>query len=197
MAIRGLSLAEREAHVLKSDPAHIDNIRTEAYQRLVRAGNSVPTDDERIDMEDAVREEVGKPTVFYIGVLTKADRIELGDMTNTPTMKDNGISIGNRRTQRSYEAVRRGLRGWENFLDENGRNIPFKEGTTQAGAGFAKVMHDDCFAYLPVDVVHELADAIFARNGMSPDFEKKFASQSRPADALPSAIGDVTTAPTN
>jgi hypothetical protein len=197
MAIRGLSLAEREPHVLKSDPAHPDNIKTEAYQRLLATGNAVPSDEELAEMEGKVREEIGQPTVFYLGVLTKADRIELGDMTNTPTMKGDGISIGNRRTQRSYEAVRRGLRGWDNFLTEEGRPIPFKEGTMQAGAGFAKVLHDECFAYLPVDVVHELSDAIFLRNGMSPDLEKKSASQSRPADALPFASGAAETAPTN
>jgi hypothetical protein len=190
MAVRGVSLAEREQHILKDDPAHPDQIIKETEKRL----SAIPfaeREARRPSIEDNVREEAGKPTVFFIGNLTKADRVELGDMTNAPIMRDGGIIMDSRRVKRAYELVQRGLKGWENFLDASGRVVAFQEGTIQnAGAGFSKGVHPEVLAHLSQEQMLELANAVLDKNGMRTELEKNFAGASQPSAANPSVTGD-------
>lgn len=145
MAIKGLSLAEKEAYILKDDPGHPDN----------------------------VGESGEKPTIFYIGNLTQTDRVEIGDITMTPTMSNTGVSMSMQRMKKTYLTVQRGLKGWENFTDEAGKPIPFEQGTDKDGTGkFRPVVKDDGMLRLSSDVIFELAEAVLVKNGMTKELVK-------------------------
>lgn len=148
MAIHGLSLAESEEYILPEDPGHPEHVE---YKKAVAAGNAPAT-----------------PTVFKIGNLTKQDRTLLGDMTNAPTMQAGTLTMSNKRTHRSYETVQRGLRGWSNLLTPEGKPIPFKTESLPDGlGGFMAVVSDESMLALPTPVIHQLAEQIMARNGLT------------------------------
>jgi len=181
MAIKGVSLAEKEPIILKSDPAHPDQIKKELKKRLADIGDPDRRDEEKPRIEDAIKEEAGEPTVFHIGNLSRADRIELGDLNATPTLKDGGISMQMRRTQRAYALVERGLVGWENMLSGTGRAVAFKKGTGQVGdSSFKAVVSDECMSHLSQEVVIELSEAILKKNGMTSDMVGNSEGQSPP-----------------
>jgi len=169
MAIHGVSLAEREEVILKSDPGHPDNPE---YKAAVEAGRTPE-----------------KPTKFFIGNMTKADKIELGDIGTSPTMRDGAITMENHRTKRAYTAVQRSLKGWDNFII-NGKKVPFEEGTVATASGqLVAGASDGSMAKLPLDVVHELSDIILEKNGMTRQAEKNFASLLQPSAGASSETG--------
>ena len=175
MAIRGVSMAETEEVILPSDPGNPENT---AYKTAVKLG-----------------QEPEKPTKFIIGNLTQACRVEIGDMTTTPTMRDGGVTMEMKRTKRAYETVRRGLRGWSNFVDDKGKVIPFEEGTIPTAGGFIKGASDNSLAHLPQEILFELAVKILEKNGMTKAMEGNFGGVSPQSPGDNSVIGDVTAAP--
>lgn len=177
MAIRGVNLAEKEAWVHPEDPGHEDH---PDYKAAVEKG-----------------EEPEKPTIYYLGNLTASDRIELGDMGATPTMRDGGITMSLRNTQRAYEVVKRGLKGWDNQLDHDGKPAKFEEGTLRtATGGFQKCADDASMIHLPQQIISDLATQILKKNGMTNELEKKFEGASLQSAGLSSVIGDAPAAPT-
>lgn len=67
-------------------------------------------------------------TVFLLGQLTPKDEANIMDkLTSIPVRRDGAeasdasINLGSQ----INEALRLGLRGWRNFLDENGNDVPF------------------------------------------------------------------------
>lgn len=173
MAIRGVSLAEREEITLPHDPSH----------------------PKHPDCIKALKEgrDPGEPTKFFIGNLTKACRIEVGDLSTSPTMKDGGVTMELRRTKRAYTIVQRGLAGWENMLDHSGKVAKFELSTIQTGAGFVKAASDAAMQQLSVDDIDALARAILDKNGMTRQAEGNSGTQSLPFGDLLSGIGDATT----
>jgi hypothetical protein len=168
MAIRGVNLRESEDYILKSDPAHPDN--------------PVKTDE--------------KPTIFRIGNLTAGDRVELGDMVSSPSMKDGTITMSLRRVNKAYEVVRKGLKGWDNFIGFDGNEVKFKEETAQSPQGaFLKVASAESLLHLPQEAIIELSNAILDKNGMRSELEKKFDGASSLSDASLFGTGLVTDAP--
>jgi hypothetical protein len=176
MAIRGVNLSEKEDYILLDDPGHEDHAE---YKKAIK--------------EDR---EPEKPTVFHIGNLTQADRIEVGDMGTSPSMKDGEIKMTAQRVRRAYLICQRGLVGWSNFLDGNGAIIPFEQETQRtASGGFRKVASEGCLAHLTKSMVIELSGAILDKNGMRNEIEKKFDGVSQQPDDLFSGIGDAPNVP--
>lgn len=146
MAIKGLSLAEKEPYILKDD-----------------TGNP----------EHPNYDESEKPTIFYIGNLTQGDRVEIGDITMTPTMSNTGVSMSMQRMKKAYLTVQRGIKGWDNFLDENGKAIAFETTTEKDATGkFREVLDHDSVLRLDSDTIFELSDAILKKNGMTKELAK-------------------------
>lgn len=145
MAIRGVSLAEREEFILPMDPGHPDN-----QEKARNAG-----------------QDVEEPTIFYIGNLTKAQRVVLGDMANRPAMKDGAMTMEQLRTKRAYLAVQFGLKGWENMQDHTGNPVKFEMGTTQVeGIGFCEAPTDECLVHLPNEAIYLIGEQIMEKNGV-------------------------------
>ena len=198
MAIKGVSLAEKEPIVLKSDPAHPDQIKKEVEKRLKEFTDPDARAEARSTVENEVAEDAGEPTTFHIGNLTRSDRIELGDLNATPTLKDGGISMQMRRVQRAYALVERGLVGWENMLSATGKVVPFKRGTGQVGeTGFKSVVHEDCMTHFSQEVMLELSEAILKKNGMTSDMVGNSENPLPPLIEGSLESGAATTAPRN
>lgn len=177
MAIKGVNLNEKEEFILPEDPGHPDHAE---YQLAVKNGNTPE-----------------KPTTYYIGNLTSNDRVELGDMTATPTMRDGGITMTMRNTQRSYEVVRRGLKGWENQQDYNGQPVKFETETAKTLSGdFLEVASNKVLAHLSNAMIVQIATRILEKNGMQEDLAKKSEGASPLSEDLLSGIGDVPNVPT-
>jgi hypothetical protein len=199
MAIHGVSLSEREAYVLDADPAKPENItkavkdRADAYKR----STGIAADTIKLEAIEAdVRHEAGAPTVFYTGNLSRADRIEIGDMTVTPTMKDNGITMNQQRIRKAYTIVARGLKGWDNMLDSDGNVARFELSTAQVGAGFSATVSDDCLSLLTQENIQELATRILIKNGMQGELEKNLDAASQQLSGQALLGGAATPAPT-
>lgn len=194
MAIHGLSMAENEQYILKSDPAHPDNIKAVFEKRAIDA----KTQEERDEILRAVENEAGKPTIFLLGNLLHEDRVYLTDMAGgmeqTPTGSFRMIPKNN---QKVTEAVRRALRGWSNFFDQNGKEIVFvtSPGTGERGQPRSFVSQDSLSA-LHMDIIRELSDRILEVNGVSGALEKKLQAALRQGFAMPSGDGLATGAAT-
>jgi hypothetical protein len=197
MAIRGVNLKETEEYILESDPGHPDNISAEVAKRA-RGKNLSEKQKEELAAEIA-GESNFKPTVFMVGNLTQGDRVELGDMTTAPTMRNGTFVMATRRISKAYAAVRKGLKGWDNLLDHTtGEPVPFATETASDDLGnFSVVASEQSLSYLSQEQVQELADAIMDKNGLKSSLEKKLeGASSQPADLL-LETGDAPTAPTN
>lgn len=178
MAIHGVSFSESEEVILPSDPGHPEH---PAYKAAEKAGKKPET-----------------PTKFKIANLTKASKIELGDIGTSPTMRNNAITIENLRTKKAFECVQRALRGWSNFTDENGKAIPFEMGTVATIHGtFIPAASDDSMSRLPFDVVFELAELILEKNGMTRQVEKNLENLSPLLNGDSLEIGDAANAQSN
>lgn len=213
MAIRGVSLTEKEAIIHPDDPGHPDNIKVEIERRLSRKAGITREDDQKAQDEkiaalgseardniknDIEQDEQYKPTTYYIGNLTANDRTELGDMVATPIMRGNSIEMAPRNNERITEIVRRGLKGWDNQQDVNGKIVEFKLTTTTDSKGRPLVVCSDAsIAALPTFVVNWLAEEIQKKNGMTADLAKKFSGASQQFPDLISALGDVPNVPSN
>lgn len=186
MAIRGVNLAEKEEFIHPSDPGHPDQIKE-------RIGDKDMTQAKRDELTAKYLKE-DPPTKYFIGNLTATDRVEFGDMSATPTMRDGGITMDLRNTKKAYEVVQRGLKGWENQLDANGKPVEFKTSTgTDAQGGFIVIVDPECMVHLPQKVIMDLSLEIQKKNGMVAELAKKSDAQSLASDALNSAIGSAET----
>lgn len=174
MAIRGVSMAEREEVILPHDPGHPEN---PAYKKAVKKGQTPE-----------------EPTKFYVGNLTKACRIEIGDMSASPTMKDGGVTMDMRNTKRAYTIVQRGLADWSNMLDHNGKPARFGSTTLQTANGFVKGADDETMQLLSGEDIRVLSVKILEKNGMTKQTEGNFEEPLLPSADQPFEDGPVTDA---
>jgi hypothetical protein len=175
MAIRGVNLSEKEEFIHPDDSGHPDHAD---YKAAIKAGK-----------------EPEKPTVYFIGNLTANDRVEFGDMAATPTMRDGGITMALRNVAKAYAVVQRGLKGWENQIDNNGDAVAFKLGTAKNAMGeFVPAVDADVMVHLPQFVIIALQNEILRKNGMLAELAKKSEDQLPLPDGLSSEIGPVTIA---
>lgn len=175
MAIKGLSMSEREEVILPSDPGHPDNPE---YKAAVKLGK-----------------EPEKPTKFFLKPLSKGCRIELGDMGPSPTMRDGAVTMELRNTRRSYSLVERSLVGWDNFTDDEGKPFVFEAGTIQTAHGLIPGAGSKSMQVLPSFIVSELAQIILRKNGMTKELVGNSDLPSLQPGDQPSATGAATDAP--
>lgn len=192
MAIRGLSLAEREEIILPNDPAHEENIKAAVVDRL--KGIKDPTKAQSDEAYDAARAAAGAPTVFIVGPLTYDDKIELGDIGGTMVQGSDGMRMSLKATERMYMTVQRALKGWTNFNDETGRTLPFEMDTIPVRGVPRAVASAKSLALIHKDDVAALARIINEKNGLRTDIEKKLEGLSTPSVAID---GGNSNAPTN
>lgn len=189
MAVRGLSMAERQPYIPKDDPAHPDNIR-DAVEKQVSASAEVI---DRQRAEELAIEKAGEPTTFYLGNLTHEDKIYLSDLVGTlEQTREGSLRMKNNNAQRMYECVRRGVVGWHNLLDENDSPIPFElvPGVNDRGQP-RKYISASCLNRMHLDLIREVAAELFKINGVTTELEKKLQEQLQQQYDPPSLDGPV------
>lgn len=114
-------------------------------------------------------------TRFTIGAIDAFVSAYVLDRTLTFTETDaGGIATAQvKMSEANLEAVRFGLRGWENFKDQSGNDVPFTTSDRIVMGKRYVAMADDCLALLNPELVRELAGAIRRINEVSPDDAKK------------------------
>lgn len=102
------------------------------------------------------------PTVFVLGALTVADEAALQD--RMVSIKDGTTQVAS--GTHTLDVLRRGLRGWKDFITSGGDLVPFKTDASRRTRGVDPVS-DESLAYLSPEHRRELAEAIIERNTMS------------------------------
>lgn len=120
------------------------------------------------------------PTIFELGTLTSGDVGAIRDGATKITFKgdvaeDQVAEEGRDFTTQvntskmNREAVRRGLRGWENLDDGRGGVAPFKTITREIDRKQREVVPDDLLDRLPLAVITELGEKILEDNALTED----------------------------
>lgn len=113
-------------------------------------------------------------TIFFLGALTVNQRAYITDKTGVvQEWGDNGARFVHRQGLRNLEAVRLGLRGWENFSDPSGDAIPYE--TTQRAIGSETPMPvptDDTIGRLGIYLVNEIGEEILNKNAVAETMQK-------------------------
>jgi hypothetical protein len=114
-------------------------------------------------------------TRFTIGAIDAFVSAYVVDRTLTFTENDaGGIALAQvKMSEANLEAVRFGLRGWENFKDGHGNDVPFTTADRIVMGKKYVTVADEGLALLSQDLVRELAAAIRTINEVTHDVAKK------------------------
>ncbi len=114
-------------------------------------------------------------TRFTIGAIDAFVSAYVFDRTLTFTENEaGGVATAQvRMSEANLEAVRFGLRGWENLKDDRGDDVPFTTADRIVMGKKYVTVADDGLARLSQDLVRELASAIRSINEVAPDDAKK------------------------
>lgn len=112
--------------------------------------------------DEAKTEEEGA-TVFVLGVLDSNVLAHIGDATT------NVINMKFEASRAAYMTVQFGLRGWRNFKDEDGGDIPFKTVKTTVGGREYQTVSPKTMDNLPPQIIGELANKIRETNTLTKD----------------------------
>lgn len=137
-------------------------------------GLTLDATQEHISKYDEQPENAGpdwKPTKWLIGSLDSRVLGQIQDMAMTVRVDtkalDDEVDTSVNSNQVAFKACQFGLRGWENFLDESGEEIPFR--TVKEGLGGKKysVVSSDVLCRVPASVLNELSAEITKRNSLT------------------------------
>lgn len=110
-------------------------------------------------------------TVFSLGTLDSRVFGKLRDMATTiqvdPSRPEDEVSTTVNLNEINYATVQFGLKGWRNFRDATGNDIPFKTTRRAVGGSTYHVVDNDTLKRLPAAVISELADEIRRDNELT------------------------------
>jgi len=117
------------------------------------------------------------PTIFVIGILDSILKAKLTDIGmvykyNPDAPKDSVAETRLNIGEQDLEFVRFGLKGFKNFKDAKGNDIPFKTIKRKIANTEYDVVSDDTLRYIPKSAITELAKKIAEENVLS-DKERK------------------------
>lgn len=117
---------------------------------------------------DPDRTEEAGASIFVLGALTPEQRAFITDKGGSAQEWDeNGNPrLVNRFGSRNLEAIRMGLRGWRQFRDKDGNDIPFNTIKRNVNGVIYDIPDNATIAILGVELVTELGEAILERNTM-------------------------------
>lgn len=176
MAVRGLTKVERQEYILKRDPAHPDNIfrAKQAWEKSRKDSG------ENVAGSDDFKPEGGDATKFYIGTVDADIRAMIADMISG--FVQDGITgdmrMMNKVSIRNLMWVKFGLRGVDNFTDDNGVPIQFDTEQFIYANRMMQVASAPFLAAIDEDDIRELAEAIRALNSVDDVLRKKLSGVS-------------------
>jgi hypothetical protein len=90
---------------------------------------------------------------FILKPISGEDALRFADsMRGEVTVEEGKAQVSVKRGEYTINVVRKGLSGWENYYDCNGKNISFSR---------------DAFENLPLALMEELSDIITSRSGLT------------------------------
>ena len=120
---------------------------------------------EHISRYDAAKTEADGATVFLIGVLDLDLKVHLQD--SAMAFSSEGIIV-NRSNHKLAEAMRFGVRGWKNYKDPKGNDIPFKTITRIVnGKPYDYMDQETANAVSDMKIVQELGNKVLVVNEMT------------------------------
>lgn len=142
----------------------------------VRDYHCKPFDDSfELKGEEFIQKEGTTPVVFKLGTLSSRLLAHLRDEATSfvpdPSNPETVVAkfLPN---HSSFETVRFGLKGWENFRDVDGGDIPFKTVKRSIAGVTVDAVSDDTMDQLPLDVIRDLSNAIVEGNQLSEEAAK-------------------------
>lgn len=109
------------------------------------------------------------PTKWKIGVIDSLIMSEIQDLITLFEPDGSGRPDAPAKTKLCLnlvraEAVRYGVRGWENFVDSTGSPVAFKTERRSIGGKMVDALDEDILRLIPYEVVNELGEAVLAKN---------------------------------
>jgi len=107
------------------------------------------------------------PTTFTLRTLKARELVAIEDKVTRLSQSEDSdeVTISVFSGTQSYLALKAGLRGWSNFLLEDGNEAPFK-------ADRSGTPKDATIDYIPTELRQELANEILKRSNMTEDERK-------------------------
>lgn len=130
--------------------------------------------------EHATKFTLGTLDVFITGIITD----KAVSFKQTAEGEAAGIEFNNAIV--SIEAVRFGLKGWSNFKDLQGNDIPFKTSKRNVHGRDYVVVSDESLKALDLDLVKELAERLRKMNTVTRSAEGNSGEASSPSSSSPS-----------
>ena len=108
-------------------------------------------------------------TVFKLGVLSSRDVGRIRDTVTSVTISTTGaqnedVSTNIEKSKMNFEALRRGLKGWSNFIGPDDKPVPFATHSRDVDGRQREVVRAELLDLIPLIVVEELAELILADN---------------------------------
>lgn len=109
------------------------------------------------------------PTIWKLAVLSSRDVGAIRDSVTTISFKtdkeeDGDINTNIARSKMNFEAVRRGLKGWENFIGPDDAPIQFQDHAREIDGKQRRVVKPELLDIIPLDVIQQMATAILDGN---------------------------------
>ena len=114
-------------------------------------------------------------TVFTLGTLDVFITAHIIDRAMQFSGQGEDTKIEFRNNQQNIDAVRFGLKGWANFKDAAGNDIPFKTLKRNVHGRDYTVVSDDSLNALPLELIEELAGELRKKNTLTKDEAKNSA----------------------
>ncbi|MBL4693290.1 MAG: hypothetical protein JKY92_08190 [Magnetovibrio sp.] len=115
-----------------------------------------------------------KKTKFKVGVLSFRDVGRIRDLVTSITVnaaqEEDGtdeVLTNIERSKMQFEACRRGIRGWENFMGPDDKPVKFKTQTREVDGASREVVPDDLLNMIPLQVIVELSDIVMSDNDIT------------------------------
>ena len=117
-------------------------------------------------------DDPSNPTKWRLGVIDSLAMSEIQDLITVFEPDQSGRPDAPTKTKLCLnlvrtEAVRHGLKGWENFVDFSGTQVPFKTERRHIGGKTVDVVCEDILRTIPYSVINEIGDRILAKNRFS------------------------------
>lgn len=117
-----------------------------------------------ISEKDPCKTEAEGATVFVLGALDKETLGALRDSMQTLEMSEGKNRVVMNTSAVFVKACRVGLRGWRNFKDADGKDIPFKTEDDYLFGKSCKLLTQETVGKFPMDLLMELGQAIVEKN---------------------------------
>lgn len=129
--------------------------------------------EEYVSERDPLKEaDPANATVFLIGALDVDVQAKIGDRSMVMENTAEGTRFFINQASRNLDAVRAGLRGWRNFKDRDGGDIPFNTVMGNFSGKTILLVSDDSLARLPTWLRNEIGQRVLDANELRTEQEK-------------------------